>query len=355
MDIIYKGRRSKNGSSRLLVYTCSLLLALLLASCLDMGDDDDALECAYNTRIVYRYNREGSATENMAGWYIRTLDEYIYDASGKLYTKRRIEDKLLGGELKLPPGRYTLVAWANLTERNLISDGSGLPGANTLDLSWLYPDSPAAGDPALMNGGDKLYYGYRTFSVEEDKTSFIDVDMEHAYCELSLIVRWIDGSATKGASYYMLLEGVPSRVGFLPDWEINGGTHVYNRDAAKYPVYYLNGSLSYLPHINGLKEPVTHRQDGHVSDDGQLLCRFTTYRLTTRDDGQQVLLSIYDAAGRQVMKKIDLYKFFDEMHIDLRVARRQEFEIVLEIVGDKITAFSMQVLDWEDGGSLGWN
>jgi hypothetical protein len=247
-----------------------------------------------------------------------------------------------------------------MTSRNLVSDGGGVgSAANTIELSWLYPDSPAPGDPTLMNGGDKLYYGYRTFSVEKDKTSSVNIDMEHAYCELSLTVRWINSPQNKlrsGGSYYMILENALSRVGFLPDWEINGGTHPYDRAAAKYPAYYLNGALSYLPHLNGLREPVTHRQDAQMSADGQLFFRFTTYRLVTRDDGQPVLLSIYDASGRQVMKKIDLYRFFEEMHIDLRVARRQEYAIMLEIDDDTVTAFNLQPVDWDDSEeTLEWN
>jgi hypothetical protein len=238
MDFLYKTEKQDVGLSRLMRFVCCLLLAFIQVSCLDMGDDEKFVRCAYNTRIVYRYNKEGSATENMAGWYIRTLDEYIYDATGKLYSKRYLEGELLVGEYDLPPGQYTLVVWANKTTRNLVSDGNGTSGINMLDLSWLYPDSPAPGDSALLNGGDKLYYGYRTFSVEEDMTSFIDVDMEHVYCDLSLTARWVNRSDDKdgmrGAdSYYMLLEGVPSRMNFLPDWEINGGTHPYDWDTAQ--------------------------------------------------------------------------------------------------------------------------
>jgi hypothetical protein len=359
-EVLYYSMGRKHGFCfrRLMLFVCCLLLAFIQVSCLD-GDDKSA-ECAYNTRIVYRYNREGSETENMAGWYIRTLDEYIYDASGKLYSKRYLDDGLLIGEYNLPPGQYTLVAWANRTIRNLVSDGNGPSEANTLDSSWLYPDSPAPGDPALLNGGDKLFYGYRTFSVEKDMTSFINVDMEHTYCELSLTARWMNGSANKAGirstnSYYMLLEGAPSRLSFLPDWEINGGTHPYDRNMAAYPISYLNGSLSYLPHVNGLNEPVTHRKDSELTSDGSLFCRFIIYRLTTRDDEQKLLLSIYDAAGRQVMKRIDLSRFFDETLIDIDVARRQEYSIILEIEGNTVTAFNLQPLDWEDAGQLGWD
>jgi hypothetical protein len=52
------------------------------------------------------------------------------------------------------------------------------------------------------------------------------------------------------------------------------------------------------------------------------------------------------------MKEICLQDFFKEMHIDLDTDLRQEYNLMFEIDGDKVTISFIETDDWDDGGIL---
>jgi hypothetical protein len=76
--------------------------------------------------------------------------------------------------------------------------------------------------------------------------------------------------------------------------------------------------------------------------------QFVTYRY--RGD-TEIYLSIY-SEGKQVMKEIDLLRFFQEMGINLHYSLCQEYAIQLDINGDEVKVSLVQVEDWGDGGGF---
>jgi hypothetical protein len=323
-------------------------------SCLETDGEG---ECPYSVMIVYRYNAEGTSEHNLAGAYVRSLDTYIFDTEGRLCAQSRIDNGALASEYMLEPGRYILVSWANLSERNAVRPPVEL--AESLAGRWIYPVSQASGNPDMLDGGDPLYYAYRTFSVEDGRTSRLYADLEHAYCRLKITVNWKTAPATlsrNAGNYYVWLEGVPSRLGFEPQYEIAGGKVAdFGTLPGEYPHQYTNGYHSYLPVVNGLNEPVTHQMNA-VLQNNSISGEFITYRLTLRDD-KPLQLRIFDDAGHELIPEehsIDLKRFFKERNIALDTYRRQDFEIIIDVYPDGSSKAYLSVTqDWEEGGSLG--
>ncbi|MDR1881939.1 MAG: FimB/Mfa2 family fimbrial subunit, partial [Prevotella sp.] len=160
----------------------------LLISCgIDSG------ELCPGVRLEYRYNRENTTGENLLSQYVRTIDEYVFDSDSILVSVGSLPGTSWFGpfvsELDLPPGRYIAVAWGNRDGRSF-TEQTPVPGVTTLrDLELLF-DSPYEDGSDLRNDSERLYYGYRTFSVTARDVSRIPVDMTHAHCELHVTVIW---------------------------------------------------------------------------------------------------------------------------------------------------------------------
>lgn len=355
-SIIYSNKRHEPGRSNCLGTMTEIVLALVLIMSLGscIGDLEPGI-CEYNTRIVYRYDRENTAKENVIGDYIGSLDEYIYDSEGRLATLRRITEGFYASELQLPTGRYTVVTWGNITSKSAVMPPAG-KGQTPADI-WLYPANPTRSGDGKQDNGDRVYYGYRTFSVEENNTSRVYVDMEHAYCQLSLNIIWKDQTVgmNNGILYIAELSGVPSRTSFYPEYNFKDGIAApYSQADERFPVIWDAGKCSYLPLVNGIQEPLVYsRSFTRTGDQGNV--EFLTQRFRFRTDTEPLELAIYLPDGSLACKKIDLYKYFKELKYMLDTHRRQEFRITMQLENGRVVLSEINILDWTDGGNLdGW-
>jgi hypothetical protein len=183
----------------------------------------------------------------------------------------------------------------------------------------------------LQGDSERLFYGYREFSVEEQGESRVEVDMTRAHCSLSFTIWWKDATRAPAGTgeFYLLLRDLPSQYGFFPAYRAGEGE-----------------VMNYVPVVHDDERLVTRRVAAGMLDK-TLRAGLVTYRLT--GDSHPVL-SVHD--GEKVLAgEIDLHEFFTGLGIGLDKALRQEYQVGIEIGSDRVVAFMMtaSVSNWSDG------
>ncbi|MDH6306156.1 hypothetical protein M2459_002870 [Parabacteroides sp. PF5-5] len=306
----------------------AIILVILLPGCMH-----DSLEECHGIRVSYRYFRDG-AGNNLLGNYIRTTEVFIFDYDGKLLPDYPING--LPSELELPIGNYTIVVWGNRA--------ASIPGGNMSKSGMLLKTKD--GETEIKNAGDRLYYGYRSFSVGENGMTHINVDMVHAHAVMSLTIRWKSNPPENTGDFYLSLQEAPPASSFLPGTISKGlKWDVYSPGTDTYPQADLS-SVSYFPKaIDNMTGPV-YRQDTHINVDKNVKATFITFRYSNTSP---LILSLY-GGGRLLMKEIALERFFRESGINLENNTRQEFDLDVLIDGDKVEVSLAGENDWDEGG-----
>lgn len=176
-------------------------------------EDDRDLCCGINT-MSYTYHNAGAEYFDRV---IEKMEYHLFDSVG-LYLHRLRPccgkwDRLsLEG---LSPGRYTIVALANL-------EGYGsLYGhvSSGLDLFRLEVDSMFDSKGSFCSG-DSLYWGERSFCIEEGVKRNFTTEMNNIHCRLRVKVEW-ERLPQYPDGYRFCLEGIGCGVGLHKD----GNTH----------------------------------------------------------------------------------------------------------------------------------
>ncbi|MDR1883183.1 MAG: FimB/Mfa2 family fimbrial subunit [Prevotella sp.] len=316
----------------------------------------DGGEFCPGVRLEYRYNRENASLKNVLAQYVQTIDEYVFDSDSVLVSVNRLPGTSYAGpfvsELDLPPGRYIAVAWGNRDGRSF-TERTPVPGVTTLrDLEFLFDSSYDPGS-GLRNDSERLYYGYRTFSVTDRGVSRIPVDMTHAHCELHVVVAWENAGEmpARSSEFGMTVSQVPSSCGSIPVYsDRNGPVQPYVPAIEDYPVCD-SRVLHCIPDVYAGDRLVTHytsmRMDVAELVRGQVI----SYRYC---GGSHPLLGIYIDGSLLAGKLIDLNTFFSAMQTDPGRSLRQEYRILLMVNGGKITvSLMLDPSGWEEGGQLG--
>ncbi len=337
---------------------------VLPASC-DIGNDPKI--CDYTVQLRYDYNMENTTTRNMLEYYVASVDEYIFDETGALYQYRRLQDEACVeknvSELQLPPGRYSVVAWGNKTGVNTVSPEpeKGVTTRDELLLSRTGQPNAAA-KPAdkgtTWQNGDRLYYGYRTFTVGAEGISRIRVDMVHSHLVLRFRVRWTHDAPAPG-NYTAYLGGIGSEYAFMPEFIYpvqHQGWEVHDPDNTAHDPYPQSCPKvrHHIPGVHHTANLLDHRIDIRMLGDRELWGEFITYRI--RQDSHP-LLSIFDASGVQILhpdaaKIIDLQRYFIDQRIDLDHTLKQEYDLDILIDGKTVYVTPLHVADWDEGGAL---
>ncbi|MDR2626435.1 MAG: FimB/Mfa2 family fimbrial subunit [Dysgonamonadaceae bacterium] len=308
-----------------------------LSSCLPEDPDD----CCYNVRLEYRYRRAETPGGNVLGYYVDSLREYVFDAHDVL---RAINDYRIptgGGaffsEQNLEPGLYTVVAFGN-------KGAYEQTGEEVVNITTRQ-------DLRISTEGNsgRLYYGFRSFEVGRYGTSRIAVDMTHAHCVLGITARWVDdtGHPAAGKQYTLNLRQAPALYRFTPEFLVYNESDeaVFAPEKESYPLRD-SRRINYIPAIDSVAYADLSVRG--TTSGKTLHGEFITLRY--RSDSH-VLLSIR-SAGEQVMKEIDLYRFFREMGIHLDYSLRQEDQLSITINGDRVSVGMVSVNDWDEGGVL---
>lgn len=320
-------RNKKRNFTSLIIY---MALAIIQQSC---AFDSDLCICPDNVRMEYWY--AGNSSENILPLYANNLRQYLFDAEGRLLaTHTLLGDSLTLWEAELPAGNYTLTVWGNIAnsdvEATTVSPGAG----NTLSELILSAEKKGV-PPGFRGNTGRLYYGTASFTVEEGKACRQRVYLSHAHAVLSVTVRWMEDMERPSASgnYRMQLKSIPARYAFIKGWEtaLPAGDGVYA-----------------IPGISN-NTLTNHDTKAVMSYDNEAVGQFVTFRYTT---STHQLWSLW-RNDQQIVKELDLYKFFSSLPMDMNQNIKQEFDILISIYKDKITVAFASASDWDEGGVIG--
>ncbi len=343
-----------------------VLCAVLFASC-DIGADREV--CNYRVQLRYDYNEENTSKgRNMILHYISHLDELIFDEEGVLVQMRRITPEqcreYMDSEITLPPGRYSVIALGNIDDRSLLHDdanGNLKVGTTRREDVHLSLENAEQLADEHHNNGEKLYHGYRTFTIRDEGISRIRVNMINAHMELRFRVTWKRNTPSRTDSYYAVLESVPSEYNLMPEYIYHAGSvNAVLHEPTSHDVYPHsdNNVIHHIPHTtHGGNNVLIHRLDTRIDGDGEMAGSFTSYRI--REETRPTLKIFRSGATRgedddQLLKTIDLQEYLDwQGYESPTTTLRQYYDLDIEVQSDgtmKIT--SIDVADWSDGGSI---
>ena len=345
-----------------------LLTAVLLSavSCYDLEGDREI--CDYNIQLRYDYNEENGTTQNMIDYYVYTIDEYIFDEAGILFLHNRFTPDIcrekMNSELRLPPGRYSVIAIGNRDDRSPTTDistgNAPVKGLTHRDDMRLTLDNPEPMPNGTNGDSERLYHGYRTFTVKERGISRVRVDVINAHLILRFRITWKSGAPPRG-SYYALLESVPSEYALMPE-------HIYPRGSFNCEMHdhnthdeYLSASndiIHHIPHTCHLENrPLIHRYNTYLNADKEMWGEFTTYRLKNATAPVLKVLSAADDTNIlpgdiNLKEYLDWYFDAPSSPYNRDHTLKQEYLINIEIDGNTIHMAPLDVADWDEGTQL---
>ena len=200
-------------------------------------------------------------------------------------------------------------------------------------LRELTLSSVMEGVPTGYRGNtERLYFASARLEVPEGRSVSKVIYLTHCHLDLHITVRWIGEKAPGCRSFSLRLRGVPAEYSFTVGQEI--------------PLAGVDGAFT-IPRIGSGRTWHETRAGRNYNDEvtGELV----TYRLTS---GTHPLLSLY-GDGEQILKEIDLERFFRKLPVGLDENTEQEFNLLLTVDGTKIVVTEMSGTDWEEGGGLG--
>ena len=318
--------------------------------------------CDYRVELRYDYNRENTTSLNVLQNYVGSISEYIFDENGVLYAENRITPDPCDGSLKstrdLPPGRYSVISWGNLTQVCAVNDARA--GITTRQLMELRIDNPCNTYAGFQNNGDRLFHAYRTFTINPTGISRIRVDMVHSHLSLRTRVRWASG-ATKppvGRELQLRIESEPSQYDFMPEYVYATGSVVYHAPATHDRYNSICGDWTpHIPKVHDDKNIVRHRLNTNVDTEYEAYCEFVTFRLLNDSDA---LLSVYEVDGTgtvttQIGDTKNLGDYFMGEGIELTRNLRQEFAIDIVVNADGTLSLTpLNIAEWDEGGAIGY-
>lgn len=311
---------------------------------------DDLNRCPYNVRLEYWY--AGSGIENTLPIYVDNLRQYLFDGGGQLLSVATLRgDSVANWQGSLPDGEYTFVLWGNINDGEKIPETAKNDENNnrldndkhaTDDLIYNYKDmnmetmlmtSYREGvPPAYRENTDRLYYGVTSIIVQNGMTERRRVYLSHAHASLSITVVWQTEEQPRQGIYRMRLKGVPSTYGFTGGLEeaVPSGDGTYSLPRVDRPVTYheTRASLNYENEVTG---------------------QFVTFRYTATT---HPLWSLW-CDGKQVVKDLDLYRFFRKLPMNMDTNMEQEFDLLVTVYKDKVVVTQASATDWDEGGAIG--
>lgn len=342
---------------------CSCVVLYSVVAC---HTDEYREECDYNVLLRHDYNEENAAHgKNMIEYYIHCIDEYIFDEAGILFDHRRITTdicrEMFNSEWHLPPGRYSVIAIANRDERSVVSDTKtgtlpqkGVTHREDMRLSLEQAEVFTRIGETVCGDSEKLYYAYKTFTVQERGISRVRVNMVNAHLSLKFRVTWKNkGTPPTGNDYHVLLESVPSEYRAMPEYFYPAESfECLAHDCHTHDLYPANCNevIHHIPYTCHQQKNVRiHRSNTAVTVDKEMWGEYISYRI--KADTKPVL-HIYRNDGTPIRENIQLYRYFEYYGIKLNSTLKQAYRIDIVIDGDQVILVPLKVADYEEGGVI---
>ena len=337
-----------------------LLAVVVVASvsCMKVLDHNDDI-CDYTVQIYYHYNQENtSGSVNMIEHHVFTIDEYIFDEGGVLVAINPVDRDVCDGtwhsDLDLPPGKYTVISVGNRDARSFIGDrgnGNAAPVRGVTrrgDMTLTHTNTVAYADHS-----ERLYYGYRTFSVEPNNVSKIRMDMVHSHHVLRFRIRWKRNAPPMG-DYTATMSFIPSEYTLMPHYVYPEQYQCETHDPNTHDEYnrICQAVRHHIPTVHQDRNILNHKVNLKRNVDGEIRGEFIMYRIKNESTPTMALFSGSSPAGTQIMKDINLQKYFSDRNINLDQTLKQEYDIDILIDDGSVFVSPINVADWNDGGKL---
>jgi len=342
------------------------LLVLALAACRIRELED--CSCMQNVELTFRYH-ETPGKEAMPD-YVGSMTHLLFRNDtlvGRLAVNGHVEGEGLlnpaagllsdGSQrnlytlrtlrFNLPAGTYSLYSWGNYLEGTSLFEEHGTPPqiAQSLrnDLSLHHIKASPANHGTLDNS-ERLYFGSHTFSVTRTRRYSHTIDLLNAHMVLSVMVVW------EGVAPPANLRDLRLRLSDTPTGYAQQVTDTLPMTlTAPQPAYGPREAAEHVPAWDGdagtLSAPVTPLETNKVWS--QLIA----YRL--RDENHPIL-SMWDGEGStQILKNLDLGRFFETIGWARTRNRRQEYDLLITLrAGGEVTIEPLGVIPWMDGGTI---
>ena len=161
----------------------SFLMVILLASCVKEDFDD----CVINTtRLNFKYFADGD--QNVISDYVEGVTLLVFDGTtGELIEERKLqgisnaEDYFI--EFKnLQPGEYSFIAWGNISNQTMLSEGSNISSTYVSTYSS-DPQNPT------LRSSDRLYYTRKDVEIKSISKSSYDLNFRSAFIGFEVSVK----------------------------------------------------------------------------------------------------------------------------------------------------------------------
>lgn len=298
-----------------------LLLQACVAAC---NFADQPALCPYNVRLEYWY--AGYPEENVLPLRVNNLQEFLFDEQGNLLRRLNLRgDSLLGHTDELPPGKYRIVVWGNLSDNDKVCTlGEETRYEEMRLVANRQADTYSANTP-------RLYYAEAELDLTQEGSVAKRIYVTHCHANLQITVMWRVPKPEFDGRLRMRLRGIPSSYGFLEDYWIDAP----NR-AGPYQIPLIEQRL------------IAHETSAAENYNDEVVGEFVTYRFT---NATHQLWSLW-CDDRMVLGELDLQRYFSRT-TDMDYNVEQEFHLLVIVEEDQIIVTEISGDDWEEGGIIG--
>lgn len=298
-----------------------LFLQACVAAC---NFADQPALCPYNVRLEYWY--AGYPEENVLPLRVNNLQEFLFDEQGNLLRRLNLRgDSLLGHTDELPPGKYRIVVWGNLSDNDKVCTlGEETRYEEMRLVANRQADTYSANTP-------RLYYAEAELDLTQEGSVAKRIYVTHCHANLQITVMWRVPKPEFDGRLRMRLRGIPSSYGFLEDYWIDAP----NR-AGPYQIPLIEQRL------------IAHETSAAENYNDEVVGEFVTYRFT---NATHQLWSLW-CDDRMVLGELDLQRYFSRT-TDMDYNVEQEFHLLVIVEEDQIIVTEISGDDWEEGGIIG--
>ncbi len=208
------------------------IISLLVTGCIN----EDWENCPPKTNTTVYFSLEDYAGNDIFPAVVECAELFVYDGEGMLVSRSRISGAELnafaGKRLRLDPGTYTLVVWANAVRSQIVVN-ENIHWSNTTHNHAM----TAVPVDGTLDNGDPLYYAPMdketplTVVVPEQGETEVAVELRHAHVKLDITVEGYDLVSRGDATGPLRVEvtDLTSRYGF--DMNAHGERVSYRSNA----------------------------------------------------------------------------------------------------------------------------
>lgn len=267
--------------------------------------------------ISFRYPDSSGIDQIAQESRIDSIDYWVFDARGALYVKSRVKagDSYKNIAAELPEEDFTIVAWANLSQNELLSAD---PVTTLDDLKVVL----AKEDEKYDARSGAVYQGMATFKTTQEKKEYV-VDLKHKHANIAV---QLEGKGIVSGSRYTC--------------ELSTGENVYSfREAVKIP----SETVGYQ------KAEFVPRAQGANGKQVAALRTFRLFRETDKNAAVQIFKDGLPAGEPKLLSEI-LQE--DRVTANIYDMYEQNLTLYIRIDGQGNMSFSINLFyDWNDGGS----